>query len=118
MTSEAGRLQFMFSECETELRALESIGREFLDKSAAYLIPQHVEALKSIRDRPEGAVVPWGAELGSPLRTARSDGAYVRGGGGSRNLYAEIDGIWDIAPIGPHNTRAIVHRRFALAGKA
>ena len=117
-TASIGRLQFYFSEFDQEIEAISNIASEFIDKKSTYILPRLRGVLEDLRAADSSRTRLLEIPVSQPLKTRVSSGCYEVGGGGSHNVYAEVDFIWEIQPLGNNNRGSRPHRRFAVAGIA
>ena len=82
------------------------------------MLPRLKENLLLIRSSAAGKTYQWQIPLNSPLMTVDSRGEYERDEGGVHTVFAKIASVWQIEPLGPHNSGSLQHRKFALSGIA
>ncbi len=109
-----GRLVFSFNECDEELTSFGGISHDFLDATAPSILDRFRRRLLDAKSAPTGRFQRWEIRPEEPIRTIVSDGEY----GGGRSLFAAVDGVWEIDPLGPHNTKSLGGRLFSLGGQA
>ncbi len=108
-------LIFDFQEFITEINAFGDLAESFLDASGPAVLRQLQEDLKSIRASRFFGTSPWQIPRAAPLRTRASHGQYEPDGNGKHTLFAEISGIWEIAPLKVSKKKR-EPRQFSLAG--
>jgi hypothetical protein len=112
------KLEFLFSEIDEEVRAIEEVAQHFIEYGSQDVLDQLRVNLGNIRARPMGRQYEWGIPQYRPLRTITSRGDYEPEGKGKHYVFAEISSKWDIEPLGEHNRKSLPHRKFRLAGNA
>jgi hypothetical protein len=112
------RLEFRFSDVREEIDSAVRVASRFIAPSAAIVLPALRANLDNIRERPEGKPWKWEIPESLPLSTVTSWGEYECGGGGQLPVFARVSSVWEIEPLGPHNTGSQRHRKFAVAGLA
>ncbi len=109
-------LEFSFDEVVAEIKVMGNIAKSFIRPESAYVLPQFVDDLESIRSSQADRTFEWQIPQTAPLQTVTSRGQYETAGRmGSEHVFAEVTNIWQIARV---RQRRRESARFRLTGKA
>src|ERR1700689_2526514 len=88
---------FKAADLQRELNALDAIAKSYLALGSRDHLKQLSERLERIRVGGQPAV--WEISVDAPLETKVSLGEYQPTAGASREVFAQIEMIWDVRPI-------------------
>jgi hypothetical protein len=110
-------LEFLFRELLEEVTAIGRMSRRFVTPESQLVFDELARSLGGIQAAKTERTFRWEISRQRPIRTIRSPGEYERGGGGEHTVYAEVTGIWEIAPVAPRRKAQPWHK-CALVGLA